>query len=165
MSQKERILTGILLFIISFLTTIDIIEDVQEGTNLRHLGLDLGIAVASIVMAVFLVWRLSRDKDKILTLSKEKKILEEIAQKHLNKTKFVVEGLSTYIDQEFTNWNLSNAEREVALLMIKGLSASEIAEIRASTEKTVRHQSTAVYKKAGVKGRGELQAYFLEDLL
>jgi DNA-binding NarL/FixJ family response regulator len=59
----------------------------------------------------------------------------------------------------------SPAEREVALLLVKGLSSNEIATVRATSERTVRQQSQAVYRKAGVAGRAELAAFFLEDLL
>ena len=45
------------------------------------------------------------------------------------------------------------------------LSLKEIAEIRKTTEKTARAQSVAVYAKAGLGGRSELAAFFLEDLL
>lgn len=165
MSQKERIFIGLLLSIIGVLTTIDVLEDFQEGTELRHLGLDLGIAVASLFAVVFLILKMSKKRKKIKALEYEKHILTEIAHKHETKSRLLIEGLSSQIDKEFNNWNLSQAEREVALFLLKGLSVSEISQIRESAEKTVRHQSTAIYKKAGIKGRGELQAYFLEDLL
>ncbi|HVP62222.1 MAG TPA: LuxR C-terminal-related transcriptional regulator [Myxococcaceae bacterium] len=60
---------------------------------------------------------------------------------------------------------VTEAEREVALLLLKGLSLREIAGLRETSERTVRHQSLAVYRKAGLAGRAELSAYFLEDLL
>lgn len=165
MSQKERILIGLLLSFICLLTAIDVYEDFEEGTELRHLGLDLGIALASLIAVVFLVSKMRWKRKRIELLTKQKMILQDIAEKYKEKSQLVVKGLSTQIDEEFTNWGLSHAEREVALLLLKGLSNTEIAEVRQSAEKTVRHQSTAVYKKAGLKGRGELQAYFLEDLL
>jgi DNA-binding CsgD family transcriptional regulator len=62
-------------------------------------------------------------------------------------------------------WQLSAAEREVALLLLKGLSTKEIATVRATSERTAREQARAVYAKAGLAGRAALSAYFLEDLL
>lgn len=62
-------------------------------------------------------------------------------------------------------WELSPAEKEVALLLLKGLSHKEIAEVRGTSEATVRQQSRALYKKAGLTGRHDLAAFFLEDLL
>ena len=69
------------------------------------------------------------------------------------------------IDAQFDRWALSSAEREVALLLLKGLSHKEIAPLRGCSERTVRHQARAVYRKAGLAGRIELAAFFLEDLL
>ena len=37
--------------------------------------------------------------------------------------------------------------------------------MRETSERTVRQQSLAVYRKAGLTGRAELSAFFLEDLL
>ncbi len=165
MYPNERIFIGFLLGSIGILTAIDVIEDFQEGTELRHFGLDLGIAVASIIAVAFLFWKMSKDKKKIKILLKEKTILEDIAEKYQSKSRLLVEGLSGQIDKEFNTWGLSEAEREVALFLLKGLTIQEISGLRNSAEKTVRHQSGAVYKKAGLKGRSELQAYFLEDLL
>ncbi len=165
MYPNERIFIGFLLGSIGVLTAIDVIEDFQEGTALRHIGLDLGIAVASIAAVAFLIWKMTKDKKKITVLLKEKTILEEIAEKYQSKSRLLVEGLSSQIDKEFSSWGLSEAEREVALFLLKGLTIQEISGLRNSAEKTVRHQSSAIYKKTGLKGRGELQAYFLEDLL
>ncbi len=69
------------------------------------------------------------------------------------------------IDQQLTKWNLTVAEKEVAFLLLKGLSLKEVADVRKTTEKTARVQSMAIYSKAGISGRSELSAFFLEDLL
>jgi DNA-binding NarL/FixJ family response regulator len=53
----------------------------------------------------------------------------------------------------------------VALLLLKGLAHKEIADARETSERTVRQQSLAIYRKAGLSGRAELSAFFLEDLL
>lgn len=60
---------------------------------------------------------------------------------------------------------MSPAEKEVALLLLKGLSHKDIADVRSVTEATARQQARAVYKKAGLAGRNDLAAFFLEDLL
>ncbi|MBT8470373.1 MAG: helix-turn-helix transcriptional regulator [Myxococcales bacterium] len=62
-------------------------------------------------------------------------------------------------------WRLSPAEKEVALLLLKGLSHKEIAKVRSVTETTARQQARAVYRKAGLSGRHDLAAFFLEDLM
>ena len=74
-------------------------------------------------------------------------------------------GLGEAIDAQFSRWNLTEAEREVALLLLKGLSLKEIATIRSTTERTVRAQARSLYSKTGLSGRAALSAFFLEDLL
>ncbi len=73
--------------------------------------------------------------------------------------------LLAVIQRRFNAWALSPSEQEVALLLIKGMSTQEIAELRETKPGTVKSQSSAIYQKAGVRGRNELVAYFVEDLL
>jgi DNA-binding NarL/FixJ family response regulator len=77
----------------------------------------------------------------------------------------VLRGLGVAIDRQFERWGLTSAEREIALLLLKGLSHKEVSTVRDTTERTVRQQSLAIYRKAGLAGRAELAAFFLEDLL
>jgi DNA-binding CsgD family transcriptional regulator len=77
----------------------------------------------------------------------------------------LLQGLGAALDRQFERWALSPAEKEVALLLLKGLSHKELAEVRSITEATARQQARAVYKKAGLTGRHDLAAFFLEDLL
>lgn len=73
--------------------------------------------------------------------------------------------LLTVIQGRFEEWQLSPSESEIALLLIKGFSAQEIADLRDTRPGTVKSQSSTIYQKAGVRGRNELVAYFVEDLL
>lgn len=65
----------------------------------------------------------------------------------------------------FEEWSLTPSERDVALFMIKGMSNTEIAALRGTSEGTIKAQSTAVFRKAGVSGRAQLLGAFLDDLL
>jgi len=69
------------------------------------------------------------------------------------------------IYNRFEEWQLTSSESEIAMLLIKGFSAQEIADMRNTRSGTVKSQSSAIYQKAGVRGRNELVAYFVEDLL
>ena len=60
---------------------------------------------------------------------------------------------------------MTQAEMEVGMLMLKGFSHPEIADVRAASERTIRDQARAVYRKSGLARRSELSAFFLEDLL
>jgi DNA-binding CsgD family transcriptional regulator len=60
---------------------------------------------------------------------------------------------------------LSRAEREIALLLLKGYGQREIALLLKKSERTVRHQAAAVYGKSRLAGRNELAGFFLENLI
>lgn len=69
------------------------------------------------------------------------------------------------MEEKFTDWKLTPAEREVALFAIKGLSTQEIAELRSTSEGTVKAQTNAIYRKADVTGRPQLLSVFIDDLI
>lgn len=69
------------------------------------------------------------------------------------------------IESRINGWGLSPAERDVAWLLIKGFSTAEVADIRGKREGTIKAQSTAIYRKAGVSSRAQLLAGLVEDLL
>lgn len=69
------------------------------------------------------------------------------------------------LEERFTEWALTPAERDVALFAIKGMSTAEIAGLRATSEGTVKAQTNAIYRKAGVTGRSQLLSLFIDDLM
>jgi DNA-binding CsgD family transcriptional regulator len=77
----------------------------------------------------------------------------------------LMRGLGGAIDQQFGRWGLTPAEKDVALLLLKGFSHKEVAELRSRAERTVRQQALAIYRKSNLSGRASLAAFFLEDLL
>ncbi|MFG6538521.1 helix-turn-helix transcriptional regulator [Sulfitobacter sp. CS16] len=72
---------------------------------------------------------------------------------------------SLVMSQHFTDWRLTPAERDVALFLIKGLSTRDIATLRGTSEGTIKAQTNAIYRKAGVTGRSQLLSTFIEDLM
>lgn len=69
------------------------------------------------------------------------------------------------IQERFSDWDLTRAEKDVALFALKGLSLQEIASVRNTSEGTVKAQTNAIYRKAGVTGRPQLLSLFIEDLM
>lgn len=68
------------------------------------------------------------------------------------------------LDERFGAWGLTPAERDVALFAIKGMTTAEIAQLRGTSEGTVKAQTNAIYRKAGVSGRPQLLGLLLDDL-
>jgi DNA-binding CsgD family transcriptional regulator len=69
------------------------------------------------------------------------------------------------LQERFNDWGLTPAEQDVALFAIKGMSTAEIGTLRATSEGTVKAQTNAIYRKAGVTGRPQLLSLFIEDLM
>lgn len=67
--------------------------------------------------------------------------------------------------RHFDLWGLSAAERDVALLVVRGLGIAEIAQARGTREGTTKAQVHAVLRKSGAASRAELVASFLDGLL
>ena len=70
-----------------------------------------------------------------------------------------------FVEESFDDWGLTPAERDVALFSIKGFSTAEIAGLRNTSEGTVKAQSNAIYRKAGVGNRSQLLGLFIEGLV
>jgi DNA-binding CsgD family transcriptional regulator len=69
------------------------------------------------------------------------------------------------LDEYFTAWGLTPAERDVALFAIKGMSTSEMADLRDVSEGTIKAQTNAIYRKANVSGRTQLLSLFIDELI
>lgn len=69
------------------------------------------------------------------------------------------------LQERFQEWGLTPSEKDVALFAIKGMSTAEIAGLRSTSEGTVKAQTNAIYRKAGVSGRSQLLSLFIEDLM
>lgn len=67
--------------------------------------------------------------------------------------------------EHFDQWELTPAERDVALFSLKGMTVNQIAELRGTSNGTVKAQTNAIYRKAGVNGRPQLMSVFIDDLI
>jgi DNA-binding CsgD family transcriptional regulator len=73
-------------------------------------------------------------------------------------------GIKVEMEAQFRQWGMTAAERDVGLLILKGLNHKEIAALRGTSEATVRQQAQSIYQKAELPGKTAFSAYFLEDL-
>lgn len=165
MSSKERILIVVILSFVAFLVGFDLFTDSKEGVIGWHVFVEGSAGFLSLFGIFYFMKDSFKMKHELSDSLHENMQLKNEAKEWKAEAQKYIEGLSQSIDQQLTKWNLSVAEKEVALLLLKGLSLKEIAEVRKTTEKTSRVQSIAVYSKSGLSGRSELAAFFLEDLL
>ncbi len=69
------------------------------------------------------------------------------------------------LNVQFDRWHLSDAEKDVALLTVKGMTVSEIAELRNTSPGTIKSQNNSIYRKADVKSRTQLLGKLIDRLL
>ncbi len=143
-------LTAILLSV-SALGVFDIYLDLTAHLNAVHAIVEVMIILLSLAPAIYFLrrWLLMRRK----ALNAELQLQDYL------------EGLGRRIEQEFQQWNLTDAEKKTALYILKGMSHREIAAQCHRSEGTVRQHAVSVYRKAGLTSRAEFSAYFLQMLL
>ncbi len=143
----------------------DLLEDSRAGTPLAHLLVEL-VVVSLALLGAGLLWREARAaRREARRLDADLATARADAQRWRSEAQEVLRGLGAAIDVQFERWGLTPAEREVGVLLLKGLSHKEVAQVRGASERTVRQQALVLYRKAGLGGRSELAAFFLEDLL
>jgi DNA-binding CsgD family transcriptional regulator len=81
------------------------------------------------------------------------------------KLRHIAVGFSDLLTEYFDRWKLTRAERDVAVFMIKGMRTKEIAQMRGTSEGTIKAQTNAIYRKAGVTSHMELMSLFIDDLM
>ncbi len=165
MSTRERGFLAIVLAVIIVMVTTDLITDAREGVRWWHLMIEGTIALASSIGILILLRGSFALKHSLAAERKSATQFQAEAEKWRSQSKKYLEGLSQAIDAQLSSWKLTNTEKEVAFLLLKGLSLKEIATLRNTAEKTARTQSISIYYKSGLAGRSELAAFFLEDLL
>jgi hypothetical protein len=95
-------------------------------------------------VGVVLLFRMSyQQREEQLALLRDLEVARLQGQRWRNESRALLAGLGEAIDSQFSRWNLTEAERDVALLLLKGLSLKEAAAIRATTEQTIRAQARA----------------------
>jgi len=162
--MKDKVVVVILLTIM-VLNFFDVLTDISLGVPTWHIVEETIIVLISGVVAIFLIFD-SRKLNSNIEHLKEK--LAHSDDKLRGITDEMIAARSQYsqvIHEQFEQWSLTKSEQEVSMLLLKGLSFKEISAVRETKEKTVRQQASTIYAKAGVEGRHDLAAWFLEDFI
>ena len=122
------------------------------------------LTICSAVGVALLVQRVHTQHEEKMTLLRDLDVARAEGEAWRSRVQSHLIGLKEELDRQFESWSMTAAEREVGLLILKGLSHKEIAALRATSDATVRQQAQAIYRKAGLPGKTAFTAYFLEDL-
>ncbi len=163
--SKDYILYALIMAIVAVVTIFDVNSDLMEGSSLPHIMAE-GLIFSLSFIGFFLILRnsyLIKKQNLTLRLNLEQSEKDLAAWK--KDAEKYLRGLGDAIDRQMSRWRFTPAEKEVGLLLLKGFSFKEIAGLRETSERTARQQSLEIYRKAGLSGRAEFSAFFLEDLL
>lgn len=160
-----RVGLTVLLAAIAAFGAVDLALDRPDSLWSFHVVFELAF-VALCLVSVSLLWWGWAGANHGLARSRQD-LLDRQAERDRWRTRAtrLLAGLGTEIEAQFDRWSLTPTEKEVALLLLKGLGHKEVATAMNRSERTVRQHAVAVYKKSGLSGRAELAAFFLEDLL
>ena len=163
---RRRLVAPVVLFaIMSVLFLVDFAEDIAKGKTPEHLVSMIAGDVLSFFGLIVMLRMILASRARVQHLEYALDRTREDGVRYREQASQLLQGIGALIDQQFDGWGLSPSEREVGLLLLKGLSLKSIAAARDASEATVRQQAQAVYRKAKLSGRAELAAFFLEDLL
>ena len=141
------------LMAVQLICTVFFVHDVASDYFLDfslHFGTEL-FAVLALVSAIltegWLVWDLLKRNNRLAkNLDLARSAMGDIIESHLDQ------------------WKLTDSERDVARLLIKGMNISDIAAARQSGIGTVKVHLNAIYRKSGVHNRGELMSLLFDSL-
>ena len=166
-----------------FLITILILIALPYGYEFAHefnedyhswwdIFLEGSVMLLALSGIIFLMWDIHQRQKEMETLQAQLRLTRtDLQHAHANlselndKLQHASRQYGQVIQEQMQAWDFTPSEKEVALLLLKGLSFEEIATIRDTKEKTVRQQATAIYRKSGLNGRHEFAAWFFEDFL
>ena len=162
---RMRLLLAAILLVLATGAIVSLILDGPGTWFSAHAAFDVLMDGAALVAVTYVWWGWRRAQRQAARLRAS--LIERQAERDAWRTSAqkTLDGLGEAIDRQFESWALTPAEREVALLVLKGHSHKRIARVTGRSEHTVRQHAGAAYQKAGLHGRAELAAFFLEDLM
>jgi DNA-binding CsgD family transcriptional regulator len=162
--RLRPLLLGVLLTIVVS-GTVDLILDAPDSWRSFHVLYELALIAGSLALTVALWIRWTRAERSLSTARvalRERQAERDAWRASAEKA---LRGLASAIDDQLARWGLTAAERDVALLLLKGKSHKAIAYETGRSERTVRQHAVTIYQKSGLAGRAELAAFFLEGLV
>ena len=162
--MKDRIIASALT-IIMVLNFLDVLTDIELGVPTWHIIEESIIVLLSGLGAGYLIYEIHQRSKQLSNLGKTLSESNHHLANITEKMQLARKQYSEVIHQQFDDWQMTEGEQQVGLLMLKGLSFKEIAAVRNTKEKTVRQQASTIYNKTNLDGRHEFSAWFLEDFL
>ncbi len=162
--MRDGLITFILI-VIMVLNGIDVFVDIGLDVPVWHILQEAFLVVLSGIGASLLIIHIRQKSTSLQSLSSDLHDAKSQITRLSSKIEEEKRRYSLVIKDQFSDWNLTEGEQEVAWFLLKGLSLKEISVLRSTKEATVRQQASSIYSKSNLEGRHAFSAWFLEDLL
>jgi DNA-binding CsgD family transcriptional regulator len=162
---RDAVLSVLLIAGIAFFVGFDLIEDYFAGLTAGHFVVHVIMLALAVVHGAILWKRLRAKRLELQLRDRDLVVAQRETERWRREAGDAIASMGRAIQHQLGHWRLTEAESEVALLLLAGLSHKEIANRRGTSETTVRQQAQSLYRKSGLAGRNELAAFFLGDLV
>ena len=132
--------------------TSDVVFDVLHADKFDwHIVVE-ALASISLLVAIFFQVQF------LIEVLRRKQSLERTAQ-------MANRAVHDIIEKNFDSWALTASERDIAGLLVKGLSIAEIAKVRNSAEGTIKSHLNAIYRKSGTRSRADVMSQIMDSMI
>ena len=143
----------------------DELTDLGQGESPLTVWMEILIVSASLGFVFYITRLLYKN---MIQQARMKQTLQQVRQQLHSSNQRLQQGKEAFretVEWQLNEWQFTQTQKEVAFLLLKGLSAKEIADERFVQEKTIRNHLSAIYEKSGMPGKHVFCAWFFEGLL
>ncbi|MCE9600139.1 MAG: helix-turn-helix transcriptional regulator [Spirochaetia bacterium] len=161
-SLRTQLTYAAIVFLLMCGEAVDVTNDYLHDGITRWVLLDLALFVCVGLGVGYILFQTTRDlRETHSHLLQARQDLDDFR----NKNREVLQGMRQAILSQFQGWGLSPSETRIAEFLVRGYSTRQVGAMLKKSERTVRNQALAVYRKSGMTGRSDLSAFFLQDIM
>lgn len=138
----------------------DVVVDIRE-----HFEASQVYMLGELIHLVFEITAVAALTFGLIDSVKYTRSLKERAERQSQSLYHLKQDFDSLVTAKFSTWGLTPAERDVALLLLRGLPSDKIADLRKVTLGTIKVQAHSVLQKAGVSSRVELMSLFMDEFI
>ncbi len=154
----------VILFGLEELFTYNTNIDCSKEYRTVFMGVEIFEAVVS-VLSVFGILVLIKDIRNSNQEIEEAKLALANSKSSQKKFSPEIQQFWEGIQSQFKEWKLSQSEKEIAILMLRGFTNPQIAALREKSIKTIENQMFSIFQKSSTTGKLDFISYFLSPLL
>lgn len=139
---------------------VDVVADITE-----HISNDISYRSEELVHLIFEILAVFALAYATITLRSYLALLKINAERSRETIQILRGNFDEVLHEKFNSWNLTPAERDITLLIIRGLNVADIAMARNTAPGTIKAQSTSIFRKIGVRSKTELMSLIIDEFL